>query len=358
MKRVVTFCSAALLFASAVLAADAPAPKADPRVERAIKDSLPVCGDAKVSQVELPHALPNRFTGSVVRVESARAGCEEQFVLATSPTGGFFLGVPWFLDGVEGKTIEEKLKAWVWTNMQENVDVNVDRSTRTSDGLFKVTLFQTTPYGKMPMEGEVDADGKVFFFGHFHPLTSDIRTDRTKAFSSFVANAPARGAEKPAVTVIEFSDFQCPSCKHASGYLDSILAKHSDKVRYVRFDLPLVTAHPWAFSAAVAGRAIWRQKPEAFWSYKKQVYESQGELTAFTIDEFARNFAQDHDLDLKQYDADVASETIRAEILKGVGAAFVNDVRATPTYVVNGTLVDPGDNGAALAAYVEKLLAD
>jgi protein-disulfide isomerase len=135
-----------------------------------------------------------------------------------------------------------------------------------------------------------------------------------------------------------------------------ILAKYGDKVRYIRYDLPLVTMHPWAFSAAIAGRAIYHQKPELFWDYKEQVYSNQDKLTAFTIDDFARNFAKDHDLNLEQYDADINSAPLREELLKGVGAAFINDIRATPSYVVNGVSVDAGD-GSALEKYVAGLLA-
>src|SRR5205823_6630107 len=127
-------------------------------------------------------------------------------------------------------------------------------------------------------------------------------------------------------------------------------------VRYVRFDMPLISMHPWAFSAAVAGRAIYRQKPELFWTFKEQIYDNQEKLTAFTIDDFLRGFAHDHDLDMTKFDADVASAEVKNDILSGVAAAFSNDIRATPTYLVNGVAVDPGNDGKALADYVEKML--
>ena len=114
--------------------------------------------------------------------------------------------------------------------------------------------------------------------------------------------------------------------------------------------------HPWSFAAAMAGRAIYRQKPELFWMYKKEVYENQDKLTAFTIDDFARGFAQQHELDLKKYDADVNDEALKNEILKGVGVAFSNDIRQTPTYVVNGILVDAGQEGKGLEDYVASLI--
>lgn len=344
--------------AAAVMAADAPAakqPAADTTVDRAIREALPVCPDAKVTQGELGQKLPLNFKGGVVKVDSERAACAGQYATITTPTGGFFLGIPWFIESEEGTTIEERLKNFTWRALQTNFQPVITR-TRNQYGLFPVTLNQMTEYGKMPIEGEIDPEGKVFFFGHFHPLSGNMRDERTKAFAPFTANAPQKGADKPVLTIIEFSDFECPSCKHAAGYLEPILAKHGDKVRYVRYDLPLVSAHPWAFTAAVAGRAIYRQKPELFWEYKKQVYENQDKLSTFTIDDFVRGFAQEHELDMKKYDADVASAELRDELLRGAGVAFTNDVRATPTYIVNGAVVDAGDDGKGLQAYVDGAL--
>jgi protein-disulfide isomerase len=342
--------------ASALLAADVPQKKDNwsEKLDRIIRDSLPVCEDAKVTRSALDHKMPENMTASLVRVESKRASCETQLLSVTSRQGGFYIGTPWFLDGYEG-TIEEKLTRFGWEQMQTTLTPVVDR-TPTRDGLFKVKVFQSTEAGKIPLEAEVDPEGTVVFLGHFRTLNDDVRSQRLKAFESYLGHMPAAGAAKPEVTVIEFSDFECPSCQRAAKYLEPILAKHGERVRYIRYDLPLVSAHPWAFGAAVAGRAIWRQKPEAFWEFKKQVYENQDKLNAFVLDDFARNFAKDHDLDIAKYDADVASADIRNEIIGGVGTAFSNDIRATPSYLVNGQLVDAGENGKSLEAYVASLL--
>jgi protein-disulfide isomerase len=352
-----------LAFATLVLAiaagalADEPSATLAPAAMKLIKDNLPVCAaETKVSYAKMPHKLPANLSAIMVRVESKRQGCEGQWLAATSSGGGFFLGIPWFLDDEkEEKSLEGKLKAFAWNKLQQNVTPAVTRA-ETRDGLFPVTLQQTTDRGTIALEGEVDPTGSVFFLGPFAPLKGDLRQERLKAFSPIVTSSPVTGAAKPEVTVIEFSDFQCPSCQHASGYMKPLLDKYADKIRYVRYDLPLVQMHPWALSAAIAGRAVYRQKPELFWEYQKHVYENQEKLSAFTFDDFARGFAQDHELDMKKYDADVTSPELRAEILKGVGVAFVNDIRATPTYVVNGVTVDPGDGGASLEKYVAGLL--
>jgi hypothetical protein len=346
----------ALLFASVAVAADVPQPArlSDP-VEKMIKEALPVCSEeTTVSRASAPHPLPSNMVATFIRVQSKRVACEGQWLGIASSQGGFYMGIPWFLDEEKG-TLEEKLKNFGWKNLQQNFTATIEMQ-KTREGLYKVTLLETTERGKLPFQGAIDPAGTVFFIGDFFPINVDFRTSRLKMFEPFVANSPTTGASKPEVTVIEFSDFECPSCQHAAGYMKPIMAKYGDRVRYVRYDLPLLTMHPWAFPAAVAGRAIYRQKPDLFWQYKEQIYANQEKLNGFTIEDFARGFAQDHDLDLKRYDADFNSPELRAAILNGAGTALSNDIRATPSYLVNGTNVDAGTDGKALEAYVAALL--
>jgi hypothetical protein len=333
-----------------------PAPPLGARADKLIKEALPNCSEATTeSRVALTHTLPADMVGGVVRIASKRSSCEGQWVAITSTEGGFFFGTPWFLDGMQG-TLEEKLKSFTTQYMKEAFNPVIDRTTKTREGLYRATLYQTVEGGKVPLEGEVDAAGTVFFIGHFVPIVSDYRTARLKAFEHFLSLSPSTGAATPQVTVIEFSDFECPSCQHAAGYMKPILEAHGDKVRYIRYDTPLVTIHRWALGAAIAGRAVWHQKPDLFWKYKEQIYENQEKLSAFTIDEFARGFASEHELDMKKYDAEVQSPELRTELVNGAGNAFTNDVRATPTYIVNGTFVDAGVDGKGLVEYVNKAL--
>jgi len=349
--------AAIALTAVAAIADDIPAPKLGDRADKLIQEGLPICSETKglkTSYVGLQHKLPVNLTGEVIRLETDRQSCAGQWVAVTSRQGGFFLGIPWFLEGVSG-TPEQKLRAFGLTALQQNLDPVIDKKT-TREGFYNVTMYQTSEAGKVPMQGEIDPEGNVVFIGHFHPISVDFRESRLKIFQPFINNSPTTGAAKPAVTVIEFSDFECPSCQHAAAYMKPIMQKYGDQVRYIRYDLPLTTIHPWAFAAAIAGRAIYRQKPEVFWEYKEQVYATQDKLNAFTIDDFARGFAKDHELDLKKYDADVSSPDLKSAILTGAGIAFSNDVRATPTYMVNGAIVDPGTDGKYLESYVSGLL--
>ncbi|HVE70740.1 MAG TPA: thioredoxin domain-containing protein [Thermoanaerobaculia bacterium] len=323
----------------------------DPKVDQAVRSALPICSvGAKISYDDSAFKMPQGFKAVGVRVTSDRPTCSGQFVAVTSATNGFFLGSVWPIGNDEGATTEEKLRNFAERNMREAVEVKIDRKAN-EDGLFPATITQTTEAGKLPLSGFVDPQGRVYFFGSFR--RGDLQAQRAKAFDSYLAASPAKG--KGDITVLEFSDFQCPSCRYSSGYADAVMAKFGDRVRYVRYDLPL-NGHPWAFPAALAGRAIYRQKPDLFWDYKKAVYANQESLNAFTFWDWARAWAEDHDLDMSKYDADLNNAEIKSQLMTGVGHAFSNDVRATPTYMVNGVIVDAGDEGKNLIAYVEKLV--
>ena len=327
----------------------------DASTEKLARQALPVCAAMTLTSTEFPYKLPQGLSGRVIHSVSPSHACEGQYALITSSTGTWYLGTPWFIGETEGATIEQKLQSFSWSNLKQNVTAVIER-TRSAEGLFPATLWQTTERGKIPLDGLVDADGRVFFLGRFQAQATDAAKGRMASMQPLLATAPARGAAAPTVTIVEFSDFQCPSCKRTSGLAEAVVSRHGDQVRYIRFDLPLIENHPWAFAAAVAGRAIYRQKPELFWEYKKAVYENQETLNAFVFDDFARNFAQDRELDMTRYDADNASALLRDEILKGVGAAFSHHVRATPTFMVNGVFVNAGVDGKELDAYVAELL--
>jgi len=346
---------ASLLPLAVVLSAAAAEPKPDDKLTEMIRSSLPLCGpETKIKQEPFNRKMPPNMTGTIVTIESPRSACAGQ-LLAITTSRSFYLGQPWFLEGFTGTT-EAKLKQFGWQNLQSAFTPKIG-TERTAEGLLPVQLLETTEYGPLPLDGEIDPQGTMFLLGHFRPIASDVRAERLKAFAPFVQSSPTRGPAGASVTVIEFSDFECPSCRYASINFKPMFDKYKDQIRFTRFDLPLVTNHPWAFAAALAGRAIYRQKPDVFWTYKEQIYENQDKLNAFLVEDFARNFAKDHELDMAKYDADLADQSIRKSILSGVGAAFANDIRATPSYVVNGVIVDPGNDGGALDKYIAEQLA-
>jgi protein-disulfide isomerase len=323
----------------------------EPLARRSVID----CGsEIKLTQEDLRLKLPPGFSGKQVKVESSAPGCSGMNAAIVTPSGNFFFGSPWPLSGIEG-TPAERIRKFALTNFNQSFQPTI-ATERNADGLLPVTLTYTTEYGRVPMEGFVDPAGTIFFPGILYPTTGDFRRTRLERLAPVLTNSPGWGPVNAAVTVVEFSDFQCPSCKNAAAFVKPIVEKYGDQVRYTRIDYPLVTSHPWAFGASVIGRAIYKQSPEAFWKFKDAVYENQSALNLFTLEDFARGFVSDHDLNVETFNTDIASPAITAQILDSIAAAHALQVHGTPTFLVNGDLFYAGAEGKNLDAAIARAL--
>jgi protein-disulfide isomerase len=314
---------------------------------------LPKCQEAKLTSEPISSKLPGGMTGEMLEFASSDPSCHFDGLRIRTGDGRTWIGNPWPLYNQTGTPVE-KIKNIAWNALQLSVVVEPGA---TEGALQRVRVSHVTEAGRIPVDGVVDTAGTMFFPGDFAKNAAEMRSKIDARLAPIIAKAPARGPKDAPITIIEFSDFQCPSCKRGAEAFEPILEANAGRIRYIRIDMPLIKAHPWAFPAAIIGRAIWRQDPDTFWKYKKSVYDSQADLNAFEIDQFGRHFAEDHGLDLKRYDSDIASEEIRTEVLAGLGSAFTMQVAATPTYFVNGTIVATGPESAFLKSYIEKLLA-
>jgi protein-disulfide isomerase len=317
-----------------------------------LRSVLTRCEDLEIKRSPYTRPLPAGMKGELVEAESASPYCHNDVAVIAS-RGELFIGNPWPLSG--NGTLEEKVRNFSWNNFREVFTASVVPS-KTATAIKRVKVTYTTEAGAVPIDGWTDANESTLFVGEFYAANASVPAERMKKVTPLLAAAPRRGNPSSKVTIVEFSDFQCPSCREASKYMKPLIEKLGDKVHYVRLDLPLISSHPWAFQAAVAGRAIHRQNPDAFWKYRDFVYENQPDLNAFTLEDQARKFAADQGLDLARYDSDLQSPALRDEILKNVGTAFTMGMQSTPTFLVNGVSIYPGKDGSALEKYVSTLL--
>src|SRR6202011_6158496 len=129
--------------------------------------------------------------------------------------------------------------------------------------------------------------------------------------------SPSFGRPGAPVVIVVYSDFQCPNCREEAKTLRDNLKSGpaAEKVRLFFKDFPMVTIHPWAKTAAIAGRCVFRQSPTAFWQYHDWMYEHQGEITAenlkLKVEEFAKPAS---DLDTLQFGRCVDARATEAEV--------------------------------------------
>jgi protein-disulfide isomerase len=144
------------------------------------------------------------------------------------------------------------------------------------------------------------------------------------------ALGPQRGAARAPVTIVEFSDFECPFCRRVQPTLQQILTRYADKVRLVYRDFPIDSAHARARPAAEAARCADDQGK--FWPYHDRLYAAGTDLSSDQL----RALAREVGVDMAAFEACIAARTHREEIEKDVDEGVRFGVTRTPTFFING----------------------
>ena len=161
-----------------------------------------------------------------------------------------------------------------------------------------------------------------------------------------------RNGRDKKVTLIEYGDFQCPSCGAFYPIIKQLEAKYSDQVSFVFRHFPIISIHPNAFAAARAAEAAGNQGK--FFEMHDKLYESQtawGELSTNQQALF-ESYAEELGLNMDTFKKDYASQATSDRINRDVASAKQFSIQGTPTFILNGEKIS---NPADLAAF-EKVL--
>jgi len=143
--------------------------------------------------------------------------------------------------------------------------------------------------------------------------------------------SPARGALKPAVTIVEFSDFECRFCRDVQATLKQVLDSYGKDVRLVFKHLPL-EGHRNAVPAARAAYCAGEQ--DRFWQFHDALFAA-GSLSPAVIDQVAADLG----LGLTRFKTCLSSEQSRAAVVRDVETARSFRIDSTPSFLVNGKLL-------------------
>jgi protein-disulfide isomerase len=177
--------------------------------------------------------------------------------------------------------------------------------------------------------------GKILQGTVWDVALNPFKQDLDKLNTSF---QPSMGTPGATVVLVEFSDFECPYCKEEAKMLrDNLLTAYPKQVRLYYKEYPLVSIHPWAKPAAIAGRCVFQQAANTFWDYHDWIYAHQSEITAANFKEKAMEWAKTaKDIDTSQLDACIDGKATEAAIDKNIAEAQALEVAGTPTLFVNG----------------------
>jgi protein-disulfide isomerase len=168
------------------------------------------------------------------------------------------------------------------------------------------------------------------------PSPNVVENDKVypdRVYTIPIGDSAVKGPKEARVTLIEFSDFQCPPCGESRQLLDRLLREYPKDLKLVYKVFPLTSIHPNALGAARA--AIAAGKQGKFWEMHDIMYENQTELAPDKLAEYAKQIG----LDVPRWQRDVSAPETQQQVARDVGDGRAADVDATPTFFVNGKRV-------------------
>jgi protein-disulfide isomerase len=197
-----------------------------------------------------------------------------------------------------------------------------DPSCNFSKGLASVTV-DAVKKGKT--EAQAIAEAKASKFAH--PPEAKLLED---AVNIPIANSPFNGPANAPVTLVEFSDFQCPFCYKAVAPLNTVLKAYPTQVKLVFKQFPLVESHPEAAISAAAAMAANQQGK--FWQMHDAMFANHGSLSRQAIMGWAAGLG----LEMKRFAADLDSPAIKQAVKQDMEDGNKAGVDATPTIFIDG----------------------
>ena len=179
----------------------------------------------------------------------------------------------------------------------------------------------------------------------------NVLMDAPRTAIAVAGDDPALGNANAPVTLVEYSDFQCPFCLRVVPTIKELRAKYGDKVRIVWKDFPLTQIHPQAFLAAQAGNCARDQGK--FWEYHDRLFANQQALQADAL----KKYAADAGLDSAAFNACLDGSKFEARVEEALGAGARLGITSTPTVYVNGRLINGAQPIEVFQAVIDEELA-
>jgi len=146
-----------------------------------------------------------------------------------------------------------------------------------------------------------------------------------------------KGNKNAPVTIVEYTDFQCPYCATGAGVMEEVLKKYKGNVRLVLKHNPL-DFHQFALPTSLYFEAIARQDIEKAWSFYQRIFQMQDRLKEGNS--FLRQVAIELGVDMQGLDAALSSPELKARIMADIREANSFGIDGVPAFIINGKLLD------------------
>lgn len=217
------------------------------------------------------------------------------------------------------------------------VTVQGMKDSTTIKGAKEGTLNIAGPQGNKATTFVASTDLKYVVVGEI----LDTSVDPAKAVMSKidVKGEPFSGAKDAKVTIVEYSDFQCPFCKRGYDTIETqVLKQYDGKVKFYFKNYPL-PFHPWAMPAAIAAECAKIQKPEAFWKLYHSYFEHQAEVNPTNYKEKGAEYLKDSGIDMAKWNTCVDNKETQARVTAQQTEGQGLGVTGTPAFFINGRML-------------------
>ncbi len=218
-------------------------------------------------------------------------------------------------------------------------------------GFYEVVVHLSNGPNKLDRVYYVTADGQGIINGTIWNINDGPFASNLKVLPK---EGPSFGPADAPVSMVIFSDFQCPFCSElAKTIRKNLPAKYPNKVHVIFVDFPLASMHPWARAAAEGAHCLADQRPDAFWAFHDWIFDHQKEVNADNLRAKTMDLAQQLSLDQTKVGACLDAHTHAAEIDKSVELGRVLEIHQTPTFFVNGRTESGALDWTRIAALID-----
>lgn len=246
------------------------------------------------------------------------------------------------------KSIEAFLRNYYALGSDYTITVGAPKLIGSS-GLSEISVDVKSPDGGDTVKMYLTADGRYLLRGELDDLTTDPLAANIAKFD--LKGAPVYGDPKAPITIVEYGDFECPVCRNFHDAVRGMLP-HYPQVKLIFKDFPIDQIHPWARTAAIAGRCAYQQDHQSFWKMYDLIYDNQDLVSAANAYDKMMDFAARAGLNPETFKACLSSPQATAEVDSSIENGKLVGVRSTPTVFVNGRPL-AGADPHALQQYLD-----
>jgi protein-disulfide isomerase len=206
-----------------------------------------------------------------------------------------------------------------------------------AEGLAEITVALSLPQGKQNQKLYVTPDGHHAVVGDIIPFGPHPFDDAREKLQKGITG-PALGPADAPVTIVEFSDLQCPYCKQAQPTIDKLLGEEKNaRLVFQNFPLP---SHNWAAKGADYADCVAKTSTEAFWKFIHSVYDAQADITPENADEKLTAWAGQAGVKGSEVAKCSASAEASGRVQHSIALGASVDVTSTPTLFINGRKIN------------------